>query len=438
MPTSTKPPPQRPKKVFQKTRAAESQLRADLLASVYPAGRWLSKELVGERLGLNPMTLKPIFARLAQEGLLVEKVWDSGRATYYVPERRPTSAETRASVALDGETQGLGPPSEWEVANRLRAGLGSKYPLGSLMPTQTDLATEMGTSQPIVWRAFRTLRGEGLIEGGSGKRANVRALPTRPPSTPSPEPSDAETAQALALGPSPQQAVASPGAVVPSKRQTVLDYLKKAILSEEFPPYSTLPSRDVLQANLGVSAGTIDYVIARLEGMGYVEKQPGSSAVVLSKEERKARMPEVSLVEQYPAPVGNGPPAGALIPAGEVMPIIQVLYDENRRLMAGEAEAKKSGTEVAQLQKRVEGLEAQVRTDALEMADLRRQFHDVDQQNANLRGELHRRTGSENGRNVIRSFGPEFKNSLGMSDADATRLKSLIQTKKLMETAKEQ
>jgi DNA-binding GntR family transcriptional regulator/predicted transcriptional regulator len=415
MPTSTTAPPIRRKKVFQKTRVAESRLRANLQKGLYRPGH-LNKTYIAAQLNINDQTLNPIFEKLAKEGIL-EKKGHGKRNTYYVPEPKSVPAglvaEAQASVALDGETQSYDsevPMTRAEVAAaKLRAQLtAGKYPVGSPLPTQDALVAELGASRNVIWRAINSLKEEGLLEGGSGRRsARIIALPAQE-SKPDPTTTDEE--------------VPEPSLAVPlSKRQTVTDYLKNAILSGEFPPYSTLPSREVLRSKLGVSAGTVDYVLARLEGLGYIVCRPGGS-LVLPESERGSTHTEP--VEQHPTPPDTVE-QDALIPANEVMPIIKVLYDENRRLMKVEAEANKSNKKIADL-------EAQLRTSAFEMADLRGKFHDVDAQNAELRLATHR-NGSD--KKVIRSFGPEFKHSLGMSDTEADRIKGLIETKRVMEEA---
>lgn len=420
MPTSTKAPEQRPKKVFKKTKDAHARLRADLLNGFYPPG-WLNRELVAQSMGLNTMTLKSVFAALAAEGLLEEKKQKRGRATYYVLESPPAPAgllaEARASVALDGDTQSYGEEAPAAVqstgkvaageaaAATLRADLAAgKYPVGTLFPTQPDLAAALGTNQQAIWLAVSALKREGLLEGGSGHRTKVIALPK-----PTPEESAVQMAQSFSEE-------GTPKTLAERKQVTVRQYIIDCIADGTYTPGSLMPSLQLMANTTGAQYQTIRYVYERLEKQGFLTKDPDGNWIVAAASGHTPK-PGVVPVEQYPPPPPDDDEPGDLISASEVLPIIKVLSDENRQLRAAQETARTAAERLSGYEQEIKRLRGQV-------AEERGNANRLDAENAELRGKLHR-NGNGN-RKVIHTFGPDFKNGVGWSDAEAARIKGLM------------
>lgn len=407
----------------------------------------LTNPMVRERTGLGIYAANQVLEALASQGLLTKRHF-ADKAYYHVSSALPGNpqpvasgslAEAKASVALDkgdGQTQSIASAEVSHpqldsalsladaIANYLREELATgKYPVGSTLPTQTEFARVLGVRQGSVSQGMKTLQGEGVLKSVLGEGVKVLALPIP---SPSPEPLNPQEPTF------PDASILEP---LKSKRQKVTEYLRDAILRGDFQPHETLPSRDVLAVNMNVGHATVSAAYERLVGEGLVESRGRMGVAVLPREQwqvstKPTAPPQVRPIEPHLTPSSD---PDDLIPAGDVMPIIKVLYDETRRAWNAEAEAKKSDTEVTQLRRKVEELEAKLRGSAFEFAELEGKFRKLDEQDAELRLQLHKRNGHKD--RVIRSFGPEFKNTLNMSDTDAERIKGLLKTKKLMEAA---
>lgn len=52
-----------------------------------------------------------------------------------------------------------------------------EYPIGSPVPSTTELVAQSGMSRPVVRRAIDQLKAEGILEGHQGKGVFVAAMP---------------------------------------------------------------------------------------------------------------------------------------------------------------------------------------------------------------------------------------------------------------------
>lgn len=66
-----------------------------------------------------------------------------------------------------------------QIATRLRAKLAAgTYKIGDALPSTAQLAEEYEASAPVIQRALRELKRQGLVEGVPGKGVFVLAAPT--------------------------------------------------------------------------------------------------------------------------------------------------------------------------------------------------------------------------------------------------------------------
>lgn len=69
-------------------------------------------------------------------------------------------------------------PEYQRLMRQIRAGIISgEYPVGSPIPSTTELTAASGKSRPVVRRAIDQLKAEGILEGHQGKGVFVKALP---------------------------------------------------------------------------------------------------------------------------------------------------------------------------------------------------------------------------------------------------------------------
>jgi GntR family transcriptional regulator len=69
-------------------------------------------------------------------------------------------------------------PEYQRLMRQIRARIISgEYPLGSPIPSTTELVEESGMSRPVVRRAIDQLKAEGILEGHQGKGVFVAAMP---------------------------------------------------------------------------------------------------------------------------------------------------------------------------------------------------------------------------------------------------------------------
>jgi GntR family transcriptional regulator len=61
-----------------------------------------------------------------------------------------------------------------QIRDRIISG---EYPLGSYIPSTTELVERSGMSRPVVRRAIDQLKAEGILEGHQGKGVAVEAMP---------------------------------------------------------------------------------------------------------------------------------------------------------------------------------------------------------------------------------------------------------------------
>ncbi|GAA1860433.1 hypothetical protein GCM10009836_45730 [Pseudonocardia ailaonensis] len=79
-------------------------------------------------------------------------------------------------------TAPTGRPRYLEVADDLRSAIaGGTYPVGSELPSTSQLTTRYGASTTVVRAAVKELRNEGLVKGQPGKAVYVTATPDTPP-----------------------------------------------------------------------------------------------------------------------------------------------------------------------------------------------------------------------------------------------------------------
>lgn len=75
-----------------------------------------------------------------------------------------------------------GRPRYLEVADDLRSAIaGGTLPVGSELPSTSQLTARYGASTTVVRAAVKELRNEGLVRGQPGKAVYVTALPDSPP-----------------------------------------------------------------------------------------------------------------------------------------------------------------------------------------------------------------------------------------------------------------
>lgn len=75
---------------------------------------------------------------------------------------------------MTGETG----PEYQRLMRRIRAAIISgEYPVGSPIPSTTELVEESKMSRPVVRRAIDQLKAEGILEGHQGKGVYVAAMP---------------------------------------------------------------------------------------------------------------------------------------------------------------------------------------------------------------------------------------------------------------------
>jgi DNA-binding GntR family transcriptional regulator len=55
--------------------------------------------------------------------------------------------------------------------------ISGEYPVGSVIPSTTELVAETGRSRPVVRQAIAQLQAEGILEGHQGKGVFVAAMP---------------------------------------------------------------------------------------------------------------------------------------------------------------------------------------------------------------------------------------------------------------------
>lgn len=69
-------------------------------------------------------------------------------------------------------------PEYQRLMRQIRAGIISgEYPVGSPIPSTTELVEESEMSRPVVRRAIDQLKAEGILEGHQGKGVFVKAMP---------------------------------------------------------------------------------------------------------------------------------------------------------------------------------------------------------------------------------------------------------------------
>lgn len=69
-------------------------------------------------------------------------------------------------------------PEYRRLMHRIKSGITSgEYPVGSQIPSTTELRSQTGMSFTVVRRAVQQLQAEGILEGHPGKAVFVRALP---------------------------------------------------------------------------------------------------------------------------------------------------------------------------------------------------------------------------------------------------------------------
>ncbi len=84
---------------------------------------------------------------------------------------------------VDAQRAGEGGREFQRVSDELRARIADgTYPLGTLLPSQRDLAAELDVSRDTVQKVLRELVGEGLIESRQGSGSRVVRVPVTQPS----------------------------------------------------------------------------------------------------------------------------------------------------------------------------------------------------------------------------------------------------------------
>lgn len=262
---------QAPTRVFKKTTAATDRLREEVRAGAFQPGRYINKKAVSQEYGIGTLAMETVCQALAKEGVLEARNWQS-RTTYYVPKPSEPApqpvpagllAEARASVALDGETQTYGEEETarrtWgiprKIANAMRRELAEgKHPVGTVLPTQVEMAGAYGVHHLTMYRAMAILKDEGWIESKPGRQARVIALP----------PLRDEPVEELPT----------------TKHTTVRQYVLDKIEDGTYAPGSPLPSVQMVANANHAGYQTVLYVYERLHNQGILAKDPDGNWIV--------------------------------------------------------------------------------------------------------------------------------------------------------------
>lgn len=393
-----------------------------------PTARWANERLGSEVSAHEVRTILFEFSR-QRPPLVLKRM-----GVFYV-------AREGEIVARRGPGRPSGETLATRVADQIRDDLGIKYPVGSRLPSAENVGKAYGASSSTVQRAVAYLRTEQLVD----EDWMVIALPptaatAEPQPVPSPEP-EPETK------PEPP----------PAKRPSIRDHITGQIHDGTYPPGSLLPSLAKQAQVMNSTWQKIQYIYQELEKEGYIRRredrgwevlewsqptllptpavQEARASVALDGETQTFEADE----EGYLHPVAE---SDANSTASEAVEFITELIDTEKKLLAAlrvswgfEDETKALRKEVAELRTRPDDkatvnalrsqnarLETELRQ-ANEANDrMRGVLAHMDDENAELRGLMHRRKNGD----VAASFGPKFRNSVrdavGMTPVEWERL----------------
>lgn len=340
------------RRIFKKTTAATDRLRSDIRNGVFKPGQWLNKENMGRGYGVGIVSMETVCQALAKEGVLEARKWRS-RTTYYVPKQleptpqpvpAPLLAEAQASVALDGETQTYSeedtPRRAWgiprKIANAMRQELAQgKYPVGTVLPTQAEMAIPYGVHHLTMYRAMAILRDEGWIESKPGRQARVIALP--PPRD--------EPVEKLPT----------------TKHTTVRQYVLDKIEDGTYAPGSPLPSVQMVANANHAGYQTVQYVYERLHNQGILAKDPdGNWIVSQGSEQLPSDPPPAEPSSEAPNPFANLIAFVTRLADIGATAELQRLWELEETGLSREAETKLQA-DIAELRKDLDGAQAENR-----------------------------------------------------------------------------
>lgn len=256
-----RPRHQAPTRVFKKTTEATDRLREEVRTGAFQPGRYINKKAVGREYGVGGTAMETACQNLAKEGVLEARSWQS-RTTYYVS-KAPESTPQPVPAALDGQTQTLSEEETarraWgiprKIANVMRRELAEgKYPVGTVLPTQAEMAVPFGVHHLTMYRAMAILRDEGWIESKPGRQARVIALPP--------------------LRDKPVEELPT------TKHTTVRQYVLDKIEDGTYAPGSPLPSIQMVANANHAGYQTVLYVYERLQNRGILAKDPDGNWIV--------------------------------------------------------------------------------------------------------------------------------------------------------------
>jgi DNA-binding GntR family transcriptional regulator len=151
--------------------AIQERIAETIRSNAYPPGSRLELAKVGREFDLGVNSVRQVFYHLAR--LTPPLVRQKDGAFYVMGEAEATERVRRRTGRPPAGTT----LSE-KIANQLRAALGSKYPVGSRLPTAWQLGAEFGVSDNSANRALKLLEGEGLVKT-EGHSRYVITLPPK-------------------------------------------------------------------------------------------------------------------------------------------------------------------------------------------------------------------------------------------------------------------
>lgn len=472
-----------PQTSILRARAADEVIAEKVHDGIYKPGQRLVLSELAAEFSVGTSSIRQALWRLARSTPPLIRAKDG--VFRVINETETAAAAAAVAKRRPGRPPGAVTHTE-KIAAQLRSELGSKYPLGSRLPTGWQLGEEFSVSSQTANAAVRILEHEGWIDSNYKSR-RVIALPSKadkptpePESTPEPEPeppahtrwdnvkeaftgpervtifdyivSQIQSGAYPVDGALPSQQVmanmagvsrqaineaylklvrigfvehteegwivrrteALPDTRTETKSERAERYLREGIESGKFPPDTLLPRRDAIARELGMSTAPIDDGIAALKKEGLL-LSTHLGPVVLPVAERKPAPVQAVLVEQHPAPI-NADDDGEDEWFG--LELLKNMLAATRRSWAAvdeltaknkEMEARPNDTAtVLSLQGDVARLGGKLREATEGLDKMRGIMHRQEEENANLRGELHRRK-----RNGFASFGADFRNNVG-------------------------
>jgi DNA-binding GntR family transcriptional regulator len=204
-----------------------AELRQRIACGTYPSGSSLPpNSALRTEFGVADGTVRRALAELDRAGLTVSR------------QGRPRI------VAVPGETAGT---LYERVASGIRAAIAAgRYPPGSILPGELELAVEYGVGRKTVREALAELERAGEVINRPGRRRQVAG--------------DTEEQDAL--------------------YEQIAAAIRSAIAEGEYPPGSALPSEKDLCAAHGVSRITVRKALEQLQAAGIIGQGAGGVRLV--------------------------------------------------------------------------------------------------------------------------------------------------------------